>query len=245
MFENADYTQAIAQKDFLNLSAKGTLFTNFTAETHPSQGNYLAMIAGTDHGVRNDEAVNFPDSHLGDLLEKAGKDWRVYAEDYPGSCFTGMTSGKYARKHVPFLSFMNVTKNPKRCGKVQSDTHFDQDLKLGSLPEFSMYIPNLNNDGHDTGVEFAGKWLTKRFGSLLSQPSALGEVLFIITFDEGDRSPKNQIFTLLLGSHIQVGLKNTAALNHISILKMIEDEWALGNLGTQDQTAAPVQGIWK
>jgi hypothetical protein len=245
VFENADYSKVIKQKDFLELSGKGALFTNFTAETHPSQGNYIAMIGGTDHGVQSDKPVNLEASHVGDLLEKVGKDWRVYAEDYPGHCFTGNTSGHYARKHVPFLSFINVTSNPQRCDKIESDAHFDQDLSSGSLPEFSMYIPNLKNDGHDTGVDFAGKWLTKRFGALLSQPAALKDVLFVITYDEGMQSVNNNIFTLFLGAQVQPGVKNDTNLNHISILKMIEDEMGLGNLGALDSRAMPITNIWK
>src|SRR4051794_14538212 len=36
------------------LSRHGASFTNFKAETHPSQGNYLAMFSGSKQGVSND-----------------------------------------------------------------------------------------------------------------------------------------------------------------------------------------------
>jgi hypothetical protein len=108
-----------------------------------------------------------------------------------------------------------------------------------------MYIPNLKNDGHDTGVNFAGKWLSSHFGKILTQPNQLDDVLFIITFDESGGSSSNQIYTLLIGSNIKAGQANNQALSHYSLLKLIEDEFGLGNLGRNDKTATAIQGIWK
>ncbi len=246
VFENVNYSKALAQPDFQKIAQNGVLFTNFTAEVHPSQGNYIAMIAGSNFGIANDNNVDLNETHVGDLLEKAGLNWKVYAEDYPGNCFTGKTSGNYARKHVPFMSFTNVTQNSARCLNVEDEKRFDDDMTKGLLPEFSMYIPNIKNDGHDTGVDYAGKWITKKFGSRLSNPSALGDVLFIITFDEsGPLSPNNQIYTVLVGANINAGTKNAQALRHPALLKMIEDEFKIGNLGREDAQAPSLSGVWK
>jgi hypothetical protein len=118
VFENTEYLNALKQPFFSSLTKEGALLTNFKAATHPSQGNYVAMIAGSTFNIINDKPIDINDRHLGDLLEEAKKDWKVYAEDYPGNCFTGKTSGDYARKHVPFMSFVNVQKDPARCAKI-------------------------------------------------------------------------------------------------------------------------------
>ena len=246
VFENESYKPVIQQADFAALAKQGVLLTQMMAETHPSQGNYIAMIAGSTLGVKNDKNVDLSETHIGDLLEKKGMQWRVYAEDFPGNCFTGATSGRYARKHVPFISFKNVSQNPKRCAQIENSNRFFDDLKNGSLPEFSMYIPNLDNDGHDTGLDFAGKWLTSKFGALFSKPEALKDTLFIVTFDEAATlSFKNQIYTVLIGSNVQPGIQNSQSLDHPALLKMIEDEFALGSLGRSDAQAPAVTGIWK
>jgi hypothetical protein len=244
IFENAAFPKVIAQPDFKNFAAKGVLFTNLWAEIHPSQGNYIAMISGDTYGVRTDNNVTLKGPHIGDLLEKAGMDWKVYAENYPGNCYTGGGYNDYARKHVPFMSFVSVSQNPKRCAKIETDSGFDGDLASGSLPAFSMYIPNEKNDGHDTGPDFAGKWLTKRFGSILNDPAGLKDVLFILTFDEGTHA-QNQIYTVLIGSQVKTGMVNADRLDHYSLLKMIEDELQIGNLGKKDAGASAVTGIWK
>ena len=246
VFENTNYSKALAQPDFKKVAMNGALFTNLIAEVHPSQGNYIAMIAGAKLGVNNDNIVNLKQSHVGDLLEKAGLRWKAYAENYPGKCFTGLSSGTYYRKHVPFMSFADVTGDSARCLNIEDETKFFDDFKSGALPEFSMYTPNIKNDGHDTGVDFAGKWLTSKFGSILSNPSALGDVLFIITFDESSMvSPNNQIYTVLVGANVIPNSQNAQAVNHPALLKMIEDEFGIGNLGREDSTAAVISGIWK
>jgi phospholipase C len=244
VFENSDYHLTMAQKDFAHFATKGVSFTNFTGEIHPSQGNYIAIVSGAIQGVKTNENVNLNVSHVGDLLEKAGKDWRVYAENYPGRCFQGAYYESYARKHTPFISFINVSKNPKRCEKIESEKRFMTDFKAGNLPEFVMYIPNEKNDGHDTSVDYAGKWLSHEFGDILSNPAALKDVLFILTFDEGGHT-KNHIYTVLIGANVKAGTTSDQPLDHIALLKMIEDELGLGHLQQLDVKAPVVKGIWK
>jgi len=122
---------------------EGALFTNFKAATHPSQGNYVAMISGSTFGILSDKNIDLNERHIGDLLEESHRDWKIYAEGYPGHCYTEKTSGNYARKHVPFLSFTNVTANPSRCAKIVEGQLFFSDFESGNLKDFSMYIPNL------------------------------------------------------------------------------------------------------
>lgn len=245
VFENTNYQAAMQQADFMKIAQSGALFTNMSAETHPSQGNYIAMIAGSVLGVKNDNPVNLTENHVGDLLEKAGFDWRVYAENYPGNCFTGKSAGRYVRKHVPFISFTNVSRDKTRCQKIQDATHFFNDLNTGALPAFSMYIPNLDNDGHDTNIAYSGRWLASTFGSVFANPTALNDTLFIITFDENEGTPGNQIYTALIGANVIAGSINSQALNHTALLKMIEDELHLGDLGRGDAAAIEMTGIWK
>lgn len=246
IFENTNYSKALGQPYFKKLTQNGALFTNLSAEVHPSQGNYIAMIAGSKLGVNNDNILDLKETQVGDLLEKAGLRWKAYAEDYPGNCFLGKSSGLYYRKHVPFLSFASITKNSAKCLNIEEANNFFSDYNKGSLPEFSMYIPNIKNDGHDTNIDFAGNWLEKKFGSILLPSTRLGDVLFVVTFDESSLlSPKNQIFTVLIGANIKAGSQNDQPLNHPALLKMIEDEFEIGDLGREDASAPAINGIWK
>lgn len=245
IFENESQLPVIAQPDFAKVARAGVSFNRMYAEGRPSQPNYIAMVAGSKLEVNTNSNVDLDQTHVGDLIEKAGLDWRTYAEDYPGNCFTGSKSGKYVRKHNPFISFTNVSKNPARCAKIESSARFFQDYANGTLPAFTMFIPNMKNSGHDTGFDYAGKWMTSQFGAIFSNPAAMGDTLFIITFDESGYSEGDEIYTVLLGANVLQGAQNNQKLNHYSLLKMIEDEFALGNLGREDAKAAVINGIWK
>ncbi|MDO9183947.1 MAG: alkaline phosphatase family protein [Bacteriovorax sp.] len=244
VFENTEYSKAIQQPFFSSLVKEGALFTNFKAAIHPSLGNYIAMIAGTTFNIVNDKPIDLNERHIGDLLEDVKKDWKVYAEDYPGNCFLGKTSGDYARKHVPFMSFVNVQKNPARCAKIVEAKEFFTDFSSSKLKDFSMYIPNLKNDGHDTGIAIGDKWFKKNFDSILHSPNFPKDLLVVVTFDEGT-TPTNQIYTLLFGANIKPGAQSARANNFYTLLRTYEDGLGLGSLNKNDVNAQIIDDVWK
>jgi len=245
LFENTNYASAIRQPFFKDIADKGAHFTNFRAETHPSQPNYIALAAGDTHGVRTDGNVNLNVASIVDLLEAKGLTWKVYAEDYPGNCFRGGSYRNYARKHNPFISFLNVQTNPTRCGKIVPATEFDTDAAAGTLPNYVFYIPNGKNDGHDTGVAFADRWFREKFEPLVNNRDFLERTVLITTFDEGSGGSANQVYTSIIGSSVVPGTMVGEPLNHYSLLRMIEENWNLGTLGLKDASAPPVPNIWQ
>ena len=245
VFENTNYTQALAQPFFAKFANQGVLLTNFYAIGHPSQPNYVAMIAGSDLGVGGDTNVTLNDNHLGDLLEAKGLDWHVYAESFPGNCFLGAQKKPYYRKHNPFISFTNVSGNSTRCAKITDATAFASDFKAGKLPEFSMYIPDINNDGHDTGSAYADNWFSKTMGPLLQDPVAMQGVMFVAVFDEDDNGPDNHIYAAMYGPDLKAGTQISTRYDHVSMLRTIEDLFQIGNLGKNDATQAAITGFLK
>ncbi len=245
IFENSSYDEAMAQQVLSQFAQSGALLTNYHAVGHPSQPNYVALIAGSRSGVSSDRPVTLDVPHLGDLLEQHGKTWRVYAQAYPGNCYLGAQSGTYARKHVPFLSMKDVQSDPTRCANVVDDSNFASDLQSGNLPDFSLFIPDLNNDGHDTSVSYAANWFSSYFGPLLSAPAFSKDTLLILTFDEDDHSEGNQVYTVLYGASVAPGATSSAAYTHYSVLRTIENQFGLGTLGQNDDSAAPISDVWQ
>ncbi|MGZ3683950.1 MAG: alkaline phosphatase family protein [Bdellovibrionota bacterium] len=247
ILENTSYDEAIHQPFLASLAQRGALLANYQAVTHPSQPNYNALISGDTQGVSGDSNVNLNGRHIGDTLEEKGLDWRNYAEAFPGNCYLGSSSGSYARKHVPFLSFRSVQRDPARCAKVVNASQFDADAAAGTLPALSLYSPDLNNDGHDTNPAFADHWLKGKFEKLLSDPAFMAGTLFAVTFDENDDvfgSGPNQVFTALSGPMVKAENTVNDPLTHYSLLKMIEDNWQLAPLTSKDSAAASIEGIW-
>lgn len=245
VLENTNYNAAITQTFLADLAKRGARLDNMTALTHPSQGNYVSMIAGDTFGINSDKNIDLDQRHIGDLLEEKGLTWKVYAEDYPGDCFLGGSKGNYARKHVPFLSFKNVSTNLKRCGNIVNASQLDSDITSGNLSNYSLYIPNLKNDGHNTGVSFADQFMSKKFGPLLKDPKFMDHMLFIVTFDESGSNKTNQIYTAAFGSSVITGAKSAVTYTHYSILKTIESVWNLGSLGKKDSNANAIFDVLK
>ena len=209
---------------------------------------------------------------IADLLN-----WKNYAEDYPasptaGRPFLGDRRGRYVRKHVPFLSFRSVQDKNFR-NVVGVDTHaqnnafvtdigsFIADPQAHPLPEYMFYSPNLDDDGHDPtsnpqeGLKKSADWLRVflktwlRFDDTtwLPKDEQMKRTLVIITFDESEGNNKaERIYTVFLGAMVKPQ-EITAAYNHYSVLRTIEDNFGLDPIHKEsgDGTASVITGIWK
>jgi hypothetical protein len=251
VLENEDAVAAEQQPYLAALAARGALLRDYHALTHPSQPNYIALTAGSAYGIDHDDVVNLDVPHLGDLLEARGVSWKVYAENYPGNCFLGAVfgnaaSGQYARKHVPFIDYGNVQNSRARCTRSIVDSgQLDSDVRNGTLPRFALYVPNMRNDGHDTGVAFADSWLQQRFEPLLADPRFSDGLLFVVVFDEGRTSGPNTVYCSLSGAGIRPGSVSNDYYDHYDLLRTIEEIFHTATLGHHDDHANVIQTIWR
>jgi phospholipase C len=237
-FENFGILKTLQHSYFKYLATqKGSLLSNYYAITHPSQPNYLTQIAGDYFGKNTDDNVDIEATTIVDLLERKHISWKSYQEDYPGNCFTGTHyNRKYYRKHNPFLSFNNIRTNGTRCAKIVKSEQLAADIASQSLPQYMYYTPNIDNDGHDTGLAYANKYLSTFMPPLL-ESNFLNRTLIVITFDEDDYTEKNHIYTALVGSMIPSGKTDDNKYTHYDLLRTVEDNWSLGTLGRNDEKA--------
>jgi len=243
VLENTDASSAIQQPFLSQLASKGALLTNYSAITNPSQPNYIGLTSGGTWGIADDNNHTVDVRHIGNLIEEKGLTWKSYAEGYPGGCDLSASIGTYYRKHEPFLSYTNVQSDATRCANIVNSSQFTKDLAAGALPNFSLYVPDINDDGHDTGVAYADSWLSTTFGPLINDPTFMKNNLLIVTFDEGDQA--NQVYTVLYGDAVKAGSTSAQATGHYGLLATIEQYLGVGSLGQADATAQPITGIWK
>ncbi len=247
VLENTDYQDAVKQPFLSRLASQGVLFTNFHAIGHPSQPNYIAMVAGDKLGVSGDGHYDLNATNIADLLEAKGLSWKVYAEQFPGKCNLVDKKSKYVRKHNPLISFKNIQKNPARCANIVDSASFNSDFKNGHLANYNMYIPNLVNDGHDTTPAYADQFMLKTFGALINDAQMMKDVLFIVLFDEDEHilAGDNQIYAVMYGPGIKMGTQISTKYDHYSLLRTIEDGFQLDSLGRKDAKALPLVGFWQ
>jgi phosphatidylinositol-3-phosphatase len=236
VMENREYEAIFGDPDapYINsLIAQGALATRYYGIRHPSLPNYLALMGGSTFGIASDcTGCHVDGPSLVDQLEAAGISWKGYMEEMPSPCFKGSSSGRYAKKHDPFMYFDGIGGDPSRCRRVVPLSELAHDLSTGSLPRFAWITPDLCHDMHDCDVRTGDAWLS---GTLPPVIRALGPdgVLFV-TFDEGTTGAGccrfargGHIVTIAVGSAVRAGARSARPYDHYSMLKTIEQAWGL------------------
>lgn len=90
--------------------------------------------------------------------------------------------------------------NTSRAGDVVGLDAFTRDLNGKNLPQYAFISPNIDNDGHDTGLAYGASWLRKFLTPLLQNSYFMDRTLVLLTYDESETySQPNKIGAILLG----------------------------------------------
>jgi hypothetical protein len=253
ILENHSYSQIIGSPaaPFINSLANDTLsalFTDSHGITHPSQPNYLILYSGNAQGVKNDQVPSdnpFTTPNLGRQLIDAGRTFITYSEDLPEAGYNGANKGYYARKHNPAANWMGTGTNQVSATTNQPLAAFPTgDFTL--LPTVCYVVPNLNNDMHNGSdparITTCDEWISNNLGGYIQWAKA-NNSLFILTFDEDDRSSGNHIVTVFTGYMVQADQYSTR-IDHYSVLNTIENMYGLPYLG-DSLTHKIISDCWK
>src|SRR5262249_31033143 len=97
---NHTYSQVAGSSPYLNRLARTcALATDYSAITHPSLPNSLALTSGDTDGITSDCTSCSTDAHS--LFEQLDNDWHEYLESMPSPGYQGAFAGLYAKKHNP------------------------------------------------------------------------------------------------------------------------------------------------
>jgi Phosphoesterase family len=239
IFENKHRTSVMGsgQAPYLDkLAAKGASMTHSYGVTHPSQPNYLALFSGSTQGVSgNGCPVHFRKANnLGHQLRKSGRSFVGYAESLPRTGFRGCASGRYLRKHNPWVNFGTL---PGSTNRPFSD--FPRDYR--KLPTVSFVSPNMCHDMHDCSIRTGDRWMKKHFARY-ARWAPRHNSLLIVTFDENAGGTVKSIPTIIVGANVRPGVYSER-LNHYGLLHTIEDMYGLPSLG-HAASASPLKTIW-
>jgi phospholipase C len=239
VMENHSYNEIIGSSSapYINsLANGGAKFSQSFAVTHPSEPNYLALFSGSTQGLTDDSCPHtYSTGNLGQQLIAAGDTFVGYSESMPSDGYTDCTSGRYARKHNPWVNFTNVP--------ASSNLRFSRfPTNYTTLPTVSFVVPNLCNDKHDSSISTGDTWLKNNIDAY-AQWAKTHNSLLIITFDEDDSSQSNQIPTLFYGQHVKVG-SYSEHITHYNVLRTVEDAYTLPCVANSC-TATPITDTWQ
>jgi phosphatidylinositol-3-phosphatase len=227
MLENKRYDSVVGNpraRWVSSLAKSSANLRRFYGETHPSQPNYMALFSGSTHGVTDNKCPhhfgNRP--NLASQLLSHGYSFTGYAEDLPRKGFTGCSYRRYVRRHTPWVNFSNVPASASR-----PYTKFPRDFR--KLPTVSFVIPNLCHDMHDCPKQRADAWLKKQFGAYVAWARKHNS-LFVLTFDEDNRTGDNHIPTIVAGAGVRPGRYGTR-LDHYDLLRTLQHMYGLRPIG--------------
>ena len=241
-----------SQAPFLNsLAARGAQLDAMYGVDHASLPNYLAMISGhsSTAATRADCFVyscvyeHGKDETVADQMEAKGLTWKGYFDGMPTPCLHS-EEGRvekfrqgYAARHDPFLYFAAIVRNVDRCAAhVVPIQELAVDTAAASLPNLSFIVPDTCQDGHDCPLDTADTWVKDNLAPLLDRPEIRDHGLVVVTFDEAENGDQRgccgnsrggRIATWLVGAGIVPGTHSSVQYNHFSLLRSIEDTFAL------------------
>jgi phospholipase C len=224
-------------------------------------------MASTDSHCRGTTVNHTVDApNLAEQLTAAGLTWKGYFQSLPPTPPAGqlVTSGPdangpytykypsssnalYASKHNPFLNF---TSTQGAVDNMVSDTQLGPDLAAGSLPSYSLVVPDQCHDMHGTGsctdtnslISAGDSYVGGVVDEVLASKSwQEGRDAIVVTWDEDDFSDQGQpgtgccgadpgggrVATLVITNRGRYPINDGTAYNHYSLLRSLEAAFGL------------------
>ena len=200
---------------------------------HPSEANYLWMVAGQNFGVLDDgdpvEHHLDSTSHIADQIERAGLSWKAYEESMGAPC--GLRShGRYAAKHDPFVYFNDINGwdgtayHPARCIEHVVDyAQLDADLAAHAVPRYAFITPNLDHDMHDGTIAQGDAWLARELPKILASDAFRNGGVVFLMWDEGGGTPAmDDPPFLAISPNARTGFVSRVAYDTSAYLKTVQ-----------------------
>ncbi len=265
--ENEAYTKVIGSTNapYQNsLASQCGLPTNMYNTSHGSLINYVAATNGqslADNNVfvaHNDcvpgSVCNSTYPSIFSQTEAAGETWRGYNEDMPTNC-TKTNTGEYVARHNPAVYYPALTSCAQfdiAMGDATTQTGaFYDDVRSGTLPNFSFIAPNLIDDAHDSSTAVGDTWLSSIIPTITNGANyQSGDTTIFITNDEGGAGtsdhvigedcanqalaasqPSCHIPTIVVSPYTVAGTQDATFYTHYSMLRTTEELLGLPLLG--------------
>jgi len=250
LMENNDLQTVLSQGRFeASHASQYTLSTGYSAISHPSEPNYVALLGGSTNGISSDGVCCFTIQapNLVDRLESAGLTWMAFAEGATGSGICGFSPPRHG-DHFPFIDYADMNTGSRCTNLATTIPSEDADfLAYLNAPRPANYIwltPNDTDNGHNSpylvaGDAYLAAVVPKIISSNLFQTTRAA--LFIV-YDEGNNNLCSSggadcVYASWSGPTTKKGFTSSLSYSHYSYLHTVEDNWGLSSITTNDGNA--------
>jgi phosphatidylinositol-3-phosphatase len=248
VLENHPFAAIAGRSPYLNRLAAACGFAdNYSAITHPSLPNYIAITSG-DTAQITDDCTTCSLSTSSVFGQVGSRGWRSYEESMPVVGFRGSEEDNYWKPHNPAAYYTKLGAaygaNAVPLGTPTAGALIS-DLRANRLPRYSFITPDLCNDEHNCEVSVGDAWLARWVPKILaSRPYRAGDTALFITYDEGSNED-NHVYTVVASPFTRKGTVSHIAFTHYSLLKTQERLLGLRCLGHAcDRKTASMRGAF-
>ena len=262
VFENLSYASFLADNlPYTHaLAAACGLATNYSAITHPSLPNYLAMTSGDTQGITGDPAPTNPGSLTADNIFNevtlSGGQWRSYSESMPQNCYHAddppAPNAYYTVHHEPAVYYADIATACNNWDVPQGTTTSGamiSDINSGTMPTFAFVGPNddggCSTCGGDVDPQKLDSYLQAWLPQIFATPSyQAGKTAILIAWDESDNKTSNQVPMIAIAPSIPAGTQVSDPFNHYSLLRSMEEMLGIPNLLGNAATATSMRSAF-
>jgi phosphatidylinositol-3-phosphatase len=141
----------------------------------------------------------------------------------------------YVKHHNPAAYFSDVLNSPSQAANIVPFSLFSADLTGSRLPNYSLIIPNLQDDAHDCPAAIpnctdnqklaaADAWLSANINPLINSSVFQQDGLLIIVFDEAEQfdlaNGGGRVAMLVISPKAKAGFQSTTMYQHQSTLRL-------------------------
>jgi len=241
----------------------------FSSLNGPSGPNHLYTVAGQSGGLivnaftleQVEEALDDPDgfsfASMANLFSATKVSWKYYVETQPlppGQKKDGIhlyyPDPKEYSIWNPLPGFKSVRESPTQMAHLVDLEEYYRDLREGTLPQVSWFVPMLRDSEHPPALLANGMWyVTRIINALMESPYWKDSVVFLTWDDYGgfyDHAPPPTADAFGYGPRVPMVILSPYArpncvTHHVSdftsVLKLIEERWNLPHLTARDDQA--------
>jgi hypothetical protein len=254
--ENHTFNEVMASMPWLTAQGSQYAFANnYFADEPGSLLDYLWLSSGSGEqqfGCTG-AACASPITHdsIFSELTRNGLTWKVYAQGLPSIGWMGGDSGAYTARHNPAKWYSDVINDPSMQKNIVPFGQLALDIATGHLPNYSLIIPDVNNDAHNGTLGQADGFLQSSVAPLLMNHPAFqagGDGLMIVTFDECDGAVgacPQHIYTAVIGPNVKPGFQSDVKYRHENTLRTLLEALGVHTFPGASNTAAPMADFFK
>ena len=170
---------------------------NYSAVTHPSLPNYLAITSGQTLSTCGDCSGSVPQFSASNIffqMQQAGISWGAYAEDLPSDLHEYSNCGQpgyifpncYDAKHFPVVYYSDIMTDPSAIAHIGDLSALQSDLAgpASDVPSFVWITPNLCNDMHSCAPQQGDAWLSTFLPQIINSKAFQDGGTILLTWDE-------------------------------------------------------------